>query len=113
MATPDTARVSEAVARIKRHTNLPVAFGFGVKTAAHAGAIAQGVDAVVVGSALVETVRSSLDRNGKATARTVGAVSELIAARADGVQGARRRVAQDGRSTGGLAVREARRGQHL
>jgi tryptophan synthase alpha chain len=99
MAAPDTARVSEAVARIKRHTNLPVAVGFGVKTAAHAGAIAQGADAVVVGSALVETVRSSLDRNGKATARTVGAVSELIAALAEGVRGARRGMAQDGRST--------------
>jgi tryptophan synthase alpha chain len=89
MAAPDTARVTEAVARIKRHTNLPVAVGFGVKTAAHAGAIAQGADAVVVGSALVETVRSSLDRNGKATARTVGAVTDLVAALAEGVRGAR------------------------
>jgi tryptophan synthase alpha chain len=93
MAAPDTARATEAVARIKRHTNLPVAVGFGVKTAAHAGAIAQGADAVVVGSALVEAVRSSLDRNGKATARTVGAVTDLVAALAEGVRGARRRMA--------------------
>ncbi len=93
MAAPDTARATEAVARIKRHTSLPVAVGFGVKTAAHAGAIAQGADAVVVGSALVEAVRSSLDRNGKATARTVGAVTDLVAALAEGVRGARRRTA--------------------
>src|SRR5947209_4093287 len=97
MAAPDTARATEAVARIKRHTSLPVAVGFGVKTAAHAGAIAQGADAVVVGSALVEAVRSSLDRNGKATARTVGAVTDLVAALAEGVRGARRRTAEDGR----------------
>ena len=34
-----------------------------------ARAIAQGADGVVVGSALVEALRQSLDKNGKATAR--------------------------------------------
>src|SRR5947209_18530385 len=33
-ATPDASRVGVAVARIKRHTHLPVAVGFGVKNAA-------------------------------------------------------------------------------
>src|SRR5712692_6130407 len=61
MAAPDTSKVAAAVARIKRHTRLPVAVGFGVKTAAHARAIAQGADGVVVGSALVEALRASLD----------------------------------------------------
>src|ERR1700710_1393937 len=51
MAAPDTSKVNAAVARIKRHTGLPVAVGFGVKTAAHAGAIAKSADGVVVGSA--------------------------------------------------------------
>jgi tryptophan synthase alpha chain len=94
MASPDTGRVGQAVARIKRHTDLPVAVGFGVKTAAHARAIAQGADGVVVGSALVETVRASLDADGKATARTVPAVADLIAALAEGVRGARRQAAE-------------------
>ena len=94
MATPDAGRVGQAVARIKRHTDLPVAVGFGVKTAAHARAIAQGADGVVVGSALVEAVRESLDANGKATARTVPAVADLIAALAEGVRGARRQAAE-------------------
>jgi tryptophan synthase alpha chain len=93
-ATPEFGRVAQAVARIKRHTDLPIAVGFGVKNAEHARAIAQGADGVVVGSALVEAVRTSLDADGKATARTVGAVTKLIAELADGVRGARRQAAE-------------------
>jgi tryptophan synthase alpha chain len=88
-AAPDNSRVSEAVARIKRHTTLPVAVGFGVKTAANAREIASNADGVVVGSALVEAVRTSLDAGGKATPRTVTAVADLVAALAKGVRGAR------------------------
>jgi tryptophan synthase alpha chain len=94
MAAPDTGRVTEAVARIKRHTKLPVAVGFGVKTANHARAIAAGADGVVVGSALIEAVRASLDQTGKATGRTVKAVTDLVAELADGVRGARRVAAE-------------------
>jgi tryptophan synthase alpha chain len=94
MAAPDTGRVTEAVARIKRHTKLPVAVGFGVKNAAHAGAIARGADGVVVGSALIDVLRASLDPNGKTTARTVKAVTELVRELADGVRGARRVAAE-------------------
>ena len=90
MASPDTTRVTAAVARIKRHTNLPVAVGFGVKTAAQARAIAQGADGVVVGSALVEAVRGSLDRQGRATRKTVKAASDLVASLAAGVHAAKR-----------------------
>jgi tryptophan synthase alpha chain len=89
MATPEFGRVAQAVARIKRHTALPIAVGFGVKNAEHARAIAQGADGVVVGSALVEALRTSLDPDGKATAGTVTAVTDLIAALAAGVRGAR------------------------
>jgi len=87
-ATPEFGRVAQAVARIKRHTDLPIAVGFGVKNAEHARAIAQGADGVVVGSALVEAVRTSLDADGKATAKTVPAVTDLIASLAAGVRGA-------------------------
>jgi len=88
-ATPEFGRVAQAVARIKRHTDLPIAVGFGVKNAEHARTIAQGADAVVVGSTLVEAVRTSLDADGKATAKTVRAVTDLIASLAAGVRGAR------------------------
>ncbi len=55
-AAPDAARVGEAVTRIKRHTILPVAVGFGVKTAAQAAALGRDADGVVVGSAIVSAV---------------------------------------------------------
>jgi len=89
-AMPDPAKVKEAVARIKRHTDLPVAVGFGVRTAEHARAIAEGADGVVVGSALVEAVRTSLDEAGKATAATVKAVADLVAQLARGVRSVRK-----------------------
>ena len=84
-ATPDFGKVATAVARIKSHTNLPVAVGFGVKTAADAAAIAAGADGVVVGSTLVNAVRHSLDANGKATAKTVESVVALVKNIASGV----------------------------
>jgi tryptophan synthase alpha chain len=93
-ATPDPNKVMGAVARIKRHTNLPVAVGFGVRTAANARAIAEGADGVAVGTALVDALRASLDQDGKATARTVGAVTDLVRALADGVRGAVRQAAE-------------------
>ena len=85
-AAPDAAKVSTAVARIKRHTALPVAVGFGVKNAESARGIAGGADGVVVGSALVEALRQSLDQNGKATVGTTKAVTDLVADIAQGVR---------------------------
>lgn len=48
--------VQEAVARLRRHTDLPVAIGFGIRTAEHAANIARLADGVVVGSALVDQI---------------------------------------------------------
>ena len=88
-AAPDAGKVSSAVARIKRHSGLPVAVGFGVRTAEQARAIAAGADGVVVGSALVEALRDTLDKDGKATAGSVKAVADLVAQLAQGVRGAK------------------------
>jgi tryptophan synthase alpha chain len=90
---PDLEEVRANVARIKRHTNLPVAVGFGVKSASQAKAIAEGADAVVVGSALVNAVRDSLSRSGKATRKTSKAVLTLASEIARGVGRAERRQA--------------------
>jgi tryptophan synthase alpha chain len=88
-AAPDAGKVASAVARIKRHTKLPVCVGFGVRTAAHARAIAEGADGVVVGSALVDAVRQSLGSNSKPTGATVTAVTDLARTLAQGVRAAR------------------------
>jgi tryptophan synthase alpha chain len=93
-ATPDPNRVTSAVARIKRHTKLPVAVGFGIRTAADARAIASGADAVVVGSALVDAIRNSLDAEGRATEKTQKAVTGLVSELAGGVRAARRVAAE-------------------
>jgi len=92
-AAPEPAKVSAAVGRIKRHTKLPVAVGFGVRDAASARAIAEGADGVVVGSALVEGVRKSLDKDGKAQGQTAKAVAALVSELAEGVRSAKRAMA--------------------
>jgi tryptophan synthase alpha chain len=92
-ASPDAGKVTAAVARIKRHTILPVCVGFGVKDAASAGALAREADGVVVGSALVEALRASL-MDGKASPHSVKAVTALIGDLAAGVRDARARAAE-------------------
>ncbi|HVY56566.1 MAG TPA: tryptophan synthase subunit alpha [Xanthobacteraceae bacterium] len=93
-AAPDAGKVNAAVARIKRHTTLPVAVGFGVKTPDQAAAIARGADGVVVGSALVDALRANLAADGRGSARTVEAVRTLVSELASGVRSARRRAAE-------------------
>jgi len=85
-AAPDPAKVASAVGRIKAHTRLPVAVGFGVKNAGSAAAIAAHADGVVVGSAIVEALRASLDSHGKATGKSVEAVEGLVAEIAKGIR---------------------------
>ncbi len=82
----DFSSVSTSVARIKRHTTLPIVVGFGVKTAQDAAQIAQSADGVVIGSALVEAVRTSLDEAGHATSSTVDAVHALVRSLRKGVE---------------------------
>jgi tryptophan synthase alpha chain len=94
MAAPDTGKVAAAVARIKRHTGLPIAVGFGVKTAQHARAIAAVADGVVVGSALIDALKQSLDKDMMATDTTVTAVTDLVRDLAAGVRGAQRVAAE-------------------
>ena len=93
-ATPDYSKVSQAVERIKAHTDLPVAVGFGVKNAQSAQAIAAHADGVVVGSALIDALKRSLDADDRATAGSVSAVTSLVSEIAGGVRAARKAVAQ-------------------
>ncbi len=85
---PNADVVAAAVKRLKDATDLPVAVGFGVRDPASAAAIARSADAVVVGSALVDALRLSLDADGQATGRTVEAVTGMVRDLAAGVRGA-------------------------
>ena len=88
-ATADSSAVAEAVARIKRHTKLPVCVGFGIRTPETARAIAENANGAVVGTAIVDVVRANLDAEGRATPKTVNAVADLVSALAQGVRGAK------------------------
>jgi tryptophan synthase alpha chain len=83
------ADVSKAVMRLKRHTALPVAVGFGIRTAAQAAAVAKVADAAVVGSALVDRVSGHLDASGRAKPGLAEAVLSLVRELAAGVRQAR------------------------
>jgi len=85
----NVADVAKAVARIRRHTPLPVAVGFGIKTPEQAAEVARVADAAVVGTALVQRVAASLDEKNRARPGLVEAVLTDVAALARGVRGAR------------------------
>ena len=76
--TPHLAEVKGHVGRIKAHTDLPMAVGFGVKTEAQVSALASVAEGVVVGSALVASISQSLDDKGKATWVTKQQVRGLV-----------------------------------
>ncbi len=83
------ADVSAAVARLKRHTDLPVAVGFGIKTADQAAAIAKVADAAVVGSALVSRIGAHVGADGSASPKAVTDTLDLVRELAAGVRRAR------------------------
>jgi len=88
-AAADSKAVGDAVARIRRHTNLPVCVGFGIRTPDAARAIAERASGAAVGTALVDALRTSLDSEGRATPKTVNAVAALAASLAQGVKSAK------------------------
>lgn len=81
--------VGAAVARLKRHTDLPVAVGFGITTPEGAAAVAKVADAAVVGSAVVGRIAAALDTNGKPLPHAASSALELVTDLAAGVRAAR------------------------
>jgi tryptophan synthase alpha chain len=81
--------LAEAVPRIRRHTDLPVAIGFGIRTPQQAAEAARLADAAVVGSALVDTLAAGLDEEGRARRETRRQVLDQVRALADAVREAR------------------------
>jgi len=87
----DAGAAAQAVERLRRHSRLPVAVGFGIRTPEQAAQVARIADAAVVGSALVDEVAQHLDAAGTARPELAEAVLSRVAALAQGVRGARRR----------------------
>ena len=83
------ADVSAAVARLKRHTKLPVCVGFGIKTAEQAEEIAKAADGAVVGSALVSKIAQHVKPDGSASRQAVEDTLALVRELAGGVKRAR------------------------
>ncbi|QXM25737.1 tryptophan synthase subunit alpha [Elioraea tepida] len=87
------AQLAEAIPRIRRATDLPIAVGFGVRTPEQAAMAVRIADAAVVGSALLDTLAADLDESGRARPGTVEKVLDQVRALAAGVRGARREAA--------------------
>jgi tryptophan synthase alpha chain len=81
--------LAEAIPRIRRVTDLPIAVGFGVRTPAHAAGAVRAADAAVVASALIDTLRDSLDAQGRAGPDTVRRVLDQVRDLAEAVRSAR------------------------
>lgn len=80
------AELQSQVARIRRHTRLPIGVGFGVSTPEQAARIAAFADAAVVGSALIDVIERA-GRNGRKAAEAGAFLARLKR----GMRGARRR----------------------
>lgn len=78
-----------AIPRVRAHTNLPVAIGFGVRTPAQAAQAVRVADAAVVASVLIETLAASLDEHGKAQPDTARLVLDQVRSLAEAIREAR------------------------
>ena len=86
-ASADVAATEQAVAEIRKSTDVPIAVGFGIKTPEQAAGFATFADGVIVGSALVNQVVENIDEDGKPNLNCVTAVTGLVTALAEGVRG--------------------------
>jgi tryptophan synthase alpha chain len=77
-ANIDTKDVAKMIARIKKHTSVPVGVGFGIRDGATARLVAECADAVVIGSRIVQEIESSAP--GESAARVRKLLAEFRAA---------------------------------
>ncbi len=87
-ASADEAAVKDAVTRLKRHTDLPIVVGFGIKTPEQARAISAHCDAAVVGSAIVDIIAKGIGKDGAVDRQLSVKVLEFVKSLATGVHGA-------------------------
>lgn len=91
--------VAEAVGRIRAHRPLPVAVGFGIRTAAQAAAVARVADAAVVGSAIVEIIRKTLEAGNEPVTDLPDSVLNFVSQLSQGVRSARTGSVKEAAST--------------
>ncbi len=77
--------VEQAVARLRRHTDLPVCIGFGIRTPQHAAEVAKRAEGAVVGSALIDKIAEA-----QSPQQAIDGVLGLCRELAEGVRNARR-----------------------
>ena len=82
-----TQNVQNAVKELKKHTELPIAVGFGIKTRQDVADVTSFSDAAVVGSAVVNVIEQSLDVNGEGSDKTISDVLALVRDLAEGTRG--------------------------
>ncbi len=87
------ADIVPQIERIRAHTDLPVAVGFGINTPEQAADFAGIADAAVVGTAVVKVIAENLDEDGKAKPGLVAKVHDFVRELAGGVRGAASRGA--------------------
>ena len=78
-------QVHKAVNRLQRHTDLPVAVGFGLTTADDVRQITKSADAAVVGTAIVEQIANGLDEGGQPAAGLADTVLDFVRGLATGL----------------------------
>ncbi|MDH5614676.1 MAG: tryptophan synthase subunit alpha, partial [Gammaproteobacteria bacterium] len=76
-ANLDIQGVADKVQQIRRHTDLPVGVGFGIKDAEIAAGVGAVSDAVVVGSALVKKFEEFTDSPDKIQKEVVAILSSM------------------------------------
>src|SRR2546423_14302488 len=74
-----SANIAQMTAKIRAHTNLPIAVGFGISNPEQARLVAQNADAVVVGSAAVNQIAHHA-RSRKLVPNVTGFVKSLAEA---------------------------------
>ncbi len=87
--TASADELADAIPRIRKVTDLPIAIGFGVRSPAQAAAAVRAADAAVVASALIDTMAESLDAQGRAGPDTVRRVLDQVRGLAEAVRTAR------------------------
>ena len=87
--TASAEHLAEAIPRVRRATDLPIAVGFGIRTPAQAAEAVRVADAVVVASALIDTLAASLDADGRPAADSARRVLEQVRDLAAGVRAVR------------------------